>query len=230
MLSNSQVLFEKLAQTLYRAGFFVSFADDTGGKKARVREIHALYYLMHILQQQHSEEEFIREIAKIAEGEMDGIKNLENLSAQDIAAIERDLQSVPTELENAVLEALENFEKHEARLYADLVIAAGASVGKAYDEKDDFVPMDLAVENLFMFLANIEPIFNRVLGFFNQIHQGDTARYLYDENSLFDQMKISGLEAEALGKLAAAVKAAWAKKYPEDLEQSVEDFIKQSET
>lgn len=233
MLSNSKVVFDQLARTLVRAGLFISFADTLEGrneleqKKARMAEAYALYYLMRILQEQHSEEGFLDEIAKIAEGELQGVQNLSDLGPDDIENIQNDLRTVPQELEDTITLALDNFEKREARLYADIVMSACGSVGKAYDEKDEYTDMGGGIEDAFMWTANIKHIFYRILMKFEDLHQDDVARYLYNENNIFDQMKISTKESDAIGKLAGSIKAAWLKKHPEDMNQTVQEYLEE---
>lgn len=228
MFSNSAFLFEQLATTLYRAGMYVSFADLTGGEKAQRAEMYALFVLMQILQKQHSEDDFLHDLGKLAEGRLEGFDNLVGLPDKDIENIIDDLETTPHEVELAVLNVIDNFSKQEARLYVDLLISAGASVAQAHDEKDDFYFHDDGpLPPMADLISNFRQFYYRTLMFFNDLHQDDTARYLYDENSIFDQMKISGKESDALAKLSAAVRKAWLQKYPEDLKQTVQDYIEE---
>lgn len=229
MLSNSKVLFDELATTLYRVGFYVSYEDTVGGEKARSAEARALCVIVQILQQQNSEGSFLHELGKLAEGKFDGIENLKNLSEGHVKNIQADLASVPQEVGLVMDKVIANFSKSEARLYADMLIAVGASVAQAYDEKDDFFLSGDKFADFVTFIANAKPLYYRILMFFSRIHADKNAKYLYDSGDLFDEMKISQKEVDVLGDVAGAVKVSWAFKYPEDLKKSVEDYIRESD-
>ncbi len=122
---------------------------------------------------------------------------------------------------------LNNFSKSEARLYSDIVISAAASVAQAHDERDEFFSTGDRVVDSVTFLTNMRPLFHRFLMFFSDMHADKNAKYLYESNDMFDQLKISSKENYALGQLTAALRSAWMEKYPEDLEQTVQDYIRE---
>ena len=224
MLSNSQVIFDQLAEALYRAAFYISFADDTDGAKSRKAELQALHVVMQVLQRDHDEDHFLRDLGKLAAGDLVNTSNLELLSDADIQNIRNDLASVPDEVYAAAQIALENFSKDEARLYTDMVLSAAASIAQAYDEKDDFVFQDGAPDIAYI-IANMGGLFARLLSLFNRVHEDKNAKYLYDQSDIFDEMKISAAESDALGRLSLSIRSAWGEKYPEDLQQTVQDIL-----
>ena len=207
---------------------FISYADLVGGENAHQAEMQALHMLMQILQRQNSEDAFLHDLAKLASGEMEGIENLEALPEDAVQNIQSDLSGVPQEVESAIRTVLENFPKSEARLYADMLLSVGASVAQAYDEKDDFFTTGNPVVDAVTFVTNARPIYHRILMLFSKLHEDENAKYLYDENDIFDQIKISTKESDALALLSAAVRKAWLEKYPADANQSVQDYLKEA--
>jgi hypothetical protein len=224
MKSNSQDLFEQISKALYRAGMFVSCADLKGGEKAWHEEMKAIDIVLHVMQKQNSKESFMEELTQLAAGEFESLDSYKAYPDPDhIKSLQHDLESVPDETEAAVRAVLENFSKDEARVYSDLLLSVGAAVGKAYDKKDDYVTG--------YFLANtednIQQIIERILGHFSRLQQDETAKYLYDENSVFDQMAIGDKDSIALGQLSSATRKAWLEKYPQDINQTVQDYLRE---
>jgi hypothetical protein len=229
MLSNSQALFSEISRALYRTGAFVSYADLTGGKKAWKAEMQALSFLMQLLQKQNAETSFLHGLAKLASGELDDVDFFMPPSEDELESIRLDLENVPFEVERAVRLVVNNFPKSDARLYTDILVSAGACVAQAYDEKDDMFLTDSWFVDVVTFLTNIRPFFHRLLMFFSNLHADENAKYLYEDNDIFDQMKISSDETVALGQISHAVRKVWFEKYPEDREQSVQDYIREKE-
>jgi hypothetical protein len=228
MLSNSQDLFLLMSKAFYRAGLFVSYADLQDGKKAGLQEMKALGVVLQILQDQGTEGSFLKEIAKLASGEFNDIDQFNLLSDEDIKSMQGNLQSVPQEVASAVSMALDNFSKAEARLYADMLLSVAASVAQAHDERDDMFLTHNYIVDKVTFLGNARQLFYRFLMRFSSIHAPENARYLYEQDDIFDELKISTKETDALGVLSSVIRQEWLKKYPDDANQTVQDYIKES--
>lgn len=224
MFSNSQAVFSVLAQALYRAGMYVGFADTQGGRKAWKEEMKALAVLLHVLQEQGTPEEFLHEIARMAEERLAMEKAFRDYPGADPADVQWDLAAVPAEVEEAVGLALAHFSKEEARLFADMVLASGASVAQSFDGRDEMFRSGDPVADLLTIGGNADAYFRRAVTFFERLRQDEAATYLYDSESLPGQMRISVRENDALGALAVAVRRAWQKARPGDLTQGVADY------
>lgn len=223
MFSNSQAIFDQLSNTVLRAATYLSYADIEPNQKDLKLELESLNYLMLVLKKEHSEDSFVHDLAKLAKGGLDTAGDFSPLTDKEIKEIQAELENTPDELRQTAKIVLENFSKKEARLYFDIVMAAASSVAQAFDEKDDinFVNGPLGV------LANPKQYYYRFLMIFRKIHETEHDKMLYDESDIFDQFKISTKESDALGHLTSAIGQAWFEKYPEDKEQTVQEYIKE---
>lgn len=228
MSSNAQTLFSEISKALHRAGLFISYADLTGGEESRKAEMQALSFLVLLLQKQNSEGSFLHDLAKLASGEFQDFDHSAPCSEENLKTIQKDLQNVPLEIGDAFKSVLENFSKPEARLYADILISVGASVAQAYDEKDDFFLASNRFTDTMFSLGNFQPFFHRTLMFFSNIYADKEAKHLYENDNIFDEMKISTKESDALGQLTNALRKAWLEKYPGDIQQTVQDYIREN--
>lgn len=225
MLSNSQSLFEQISKALYRAGMFVSCADLSGGEKAWHEEMKAIDIVLHVMQKQSSAESFMSDLTQLAAGEFESLDSYKSYpDPQHIESLQHDLESVPDETEAAVKAVLGNFSKDESRVYADLLLSVAASAGKAYDKKDDYLKGYGRSSDI---INNTQQIIGRILGHFSKLQQDETAKYLYNEDDVFDQMAIGDKDTIALQKLSSAARKAWLEKYPEDLNQTVQDYLRE---
>jgi hypothetical protein len=225
MLSKSQALFEQISKALYRAGMYVSCADLKGGEKAWHEEMKAIDIVLHVMQKQSSADSFMGELTQLAAGEFESLDSYKSYpDPEHIKSLQHDLESVPDETTAAVKAVLDNFSKDEARIYADLLISVAASAGKAYDKKDDYLTGYGLISDG---INNSQQIIGRILKFFAGLQQDETAKYLYDENSAFDQMAIGDKDTIALQQLSSAVRKAWLEKYPQDLNQTVQDYLRE---
>lgn len=221
MFDHTQGIFPEISKALYRAAMFVSYIDKRGRGHARAQEIEVVSNYIKVMQEQYPKETFVYELMSFLEG---GIREISKEGDSCVGESE----NIPIKVEEAMKTVLDNFDKSEARLYASILLALSASVAQAHDEKDDFARMENRWLSFTTIFSNIQPIYHRILMFLSDTYNGERARKLYEPDDIFDQMKISTKESDALGLLSGAIKKAWIEKYPEDMKQTVKEHLQMS--
>ncbi|WP_435640267.1 hypothetical protein [Micavibrio aeruginosavorus] len=228
MFSNSQFIFSDIAAALYRAGLYVSYADQSGGRRARVNEYKAIQTVLRILHQQNSPESFIHDLAKLAEQDMVPIEKIKNIDKKEVHRLETSLKTVPSDIETIMLNVIDNFSKPEARLYADIILSIGASVAQTHYEWTDTRLIQKLSDALWpQYWPEFTAIlYERIIYHLSNLNADKDAKYLYAPSNPFDEMNISLEESDALSELARSVQRAWQKRYPVDFEATVQDYIR----
>lgn len=205
MFDPSDETFEILSRALFRAGLFVSHADENGhDQNADLKELQSMSVLMHVMREQHKDSVSMQDIiSKVHNHIRDHGDRSESTSKDNYESLCKDLQNAPHEVSEAISLAAEKLDKYEARLYSDIIIAFSASVAQSHFEGDH------------------ASLWDRFLITINSAMESSISKYLYDSNDMFDHMKISHAEGEALDQLSLAVSKAWFEKFPEDAKEQV---------